>query len=81
MFVSFYKFLPFYATFLLIATVDRVVSTFSKKQIKPDKKGIYRNVPSVFSNESEIRVPQKKSFVDWVIRTAAKEGVYIEDPK
>ena len=50
-------------------------------QIKPDKKGIYRNVPSVFSNESDVKVPAKKLFVDWVIRTAAKEGVYIEDPK
>jgi hypothetical protein len=50
-------------------------------QIKPDKKGIYRNVPSVFSNESEIAVPDKKRFVDWVVRTAAKEGVYIEDPQ
>ena len=50
-------------------------------QIKPDKKGIYRNVPSVFSNESEIHVPTKKKFVDWVIRTAAKEGVYISDPE
>ena len=50
-------------------------------QIKPDNKGIYRNVPSVFSNESEIHVPTKKKFVDWVIRTAAKEGVYISDPE
>lgn len=49
-------------------------------QIKPDNKGIYRNVPSVFSNESNIAVPDKKRFVDWVIRTAAKEGVYIPDP-
>ena len=50
-------------------------------QIKQDKKGIYRNVPSVFSNESKIAVPDKKRFVDWVVRTAAKEGCYIEDPK
>lgn len=50
-------------------------------QIKPDNKGIYRNVPSVFSNESKVVVPDKKRFVDWVVRTAAKEGVYIEDPQ
>ncbi len=49
-------------------------------QIKSDKKGIHRKVPSVFSNESVIPVPDKKKFVDWVIRTAAKEGVYIPDP-
>jgi hypothetical protein len=49
-------------------------------QIKPDTKGIYRHVPHVFSNDSEIPVPKKKKFVDWVIRKAAQEGVYIEDP-
>jgi hypothetical protein len=49
-------------------------------QIKPDKKGIYRNVPKVFSDESTIHVPDKVKFVQWVIRCAAKDGVYIEDP-
>ena len=49
-------------------------------QIKPDLKGIYRNVPSVFSNESDIPVPVKKKFVDWVIRKASIEGCYIDDP-
>ena len=48
--------------------------------IKPDKKGIHRKVPSVFSNESDISISKKKEFVDWVIRKAAQEGVYIEDP-
>lgn len=50
--------------------------------IKPDKRGIYRNkdIPSVFSNESPIPVPEKKKFVDWVIRLAAKSGCYISDP-
>lgn len=47
-------------------------------QIKPDAKGIYRNVPSVFSNESKIPVPDKVKFVEWVIRKAAFEGVYVE---
>ena len=49
-------------------------------KIQPDKKGIYRNVPSVFSNESDIPVSEKKEFVDWVIRKAAVEGCYISDP-
>ena len=49
-------------------------------QIKPDAKGIYRNVPSVFSNESDLDVSVKKEFVDWVVRKAAHEGVYIPDP-
>jgi hypothetical protein len=49
-------------------------------QIKPDKWGAYKNVPHVFANESDIPVPDKKKFVDWVIRKAAAEGVYIPDP-
>ena len=48
--------------------------------IKPDEKGIYRKVPSVFSNESDLPVSDKKKFVDWVVRKAAQEGCYIEDP-
>ena len=49
-------------------------------QIKPDSKGIYRKVPSVFSNESNITNADKSKYVDWVIRKAAQEGVYIPDP-
>ena len=49
-------------------------------QVKPDAKGIYRNVPSVFSNESDLDVSVKKDFIDWVVRKAAHEGVYIPDP-
>ena len=51
-------------------------------RIQPDKKGIYRDklIPSVFSNESDIIVPEKQKFVDWVIRKAAQEGVYIPNP-
>ena len=48
--------------------------------LKPDERGIYRNVPSVFSDESELPVPDKKEFTDWVVRIAAKYGVYIDDP-
>lgn len=49
-------------------------------RIKPDTKGIYRKVPSVFSNESTMPVSEKKEFVEWVMRKAAEEGVYIESP-
>ena len=49
-------------------------------QIKPDRKGIYRNVPSVFGEKSPLPVPDKKKFLDWVVRKAAQEGVYIPDP-
>jgi hypothetical protein len=50
--------------------------------IKPDKRGIYREkeIPSVFSDESQITVPEKQKFIAWVIRKAAENGVYIEDP-
>lgn len=52
-------------------------------QIQPDKWGIYRrrDIPSVFGNKSKIPVLGKKEFVDWVIRKAAKAGIYIEDPQ
>ena len=36
--------------------------------------------PHVFADESTVPVPEKKKFVEWVIRKAAAEGVYIEDP-
>ena len=50
--------------------------------VKPDSKGIYRDkeIPSVFSNDSEIPISDKKRFMDWVIRKAAQDGVYIPDP-
>ena len=47
-------------------------------QIQPDAKGIYRKVPHVFSNDSDIPVPDKRKFLDWVLRKAAVEGVYID---
>jgi hypothetical protein len=50
--------------------------------VKPDKWGVYRkkDIPSVFSDESELKVPEKKAFVDHVIRQAAKLGVYVPNP-
>ena len=47
-------------------------------QIQPDLKGVYRKVPHVFANESDVIVPEKKMFVDWVLRKAAIEGCYID---
>ncbi len=51
-----------------------------KYEIYQDERGIWRNVPSVFSNDSELVISVKKQFVDWVVRKAAEHGVYIEDP-
>ena len=50
--------------------------------VQPDKWGIYRkkNIPSVFVSESDIPVPEKKKFIDHVIRKAAEVGIYIADP-
>ena len=52
-------------------------------QVKKDKKGIYRekNIPHVFADESELPVPEKSKFIEWVLRKAAMEGVYIETTK
>lgn len=51
--------------------------------VKPDKWGIYRkkDIPSVFGNKSQIPVSGKKEFVDYVVRKAAKVGIYIDDPR
>lgn len=49
-------------------------------KISPDAKGIYRKVPSVFGNESELPISKKQEFVEWVCRKAAQDGVYIESP-
>lgn len=49
--------------------------------IQPDKKRIYKDVPLVFHNDSDMPVPIKKKFVDWVIRCAARDGCIVDDPK
>lgn len=46
-------------------------------QIKPDRLGIYRNVPHVFANESKIPISEKQKFIEWVLRKAAQEGIVI----
>jgi len=47
-------------------------------EIYQDERGIWKNVPSVFGNDSEMPISKKHEFVEWVIRKAAHEGVYIE---
>jgi len=47
-------------------------------RIKPDKHGICVGVPSVFGNKSKIDVKDKTMFVEWVLRKAAQEGIYID---
>ena len=49
--------------------------------IEPDEHGIYRKVPSVFSNEPDATPTERGKFLDWVMRKAAQYGVYIEDPR
>lgn len=49
-------------------------------QIKPDKRGIHRGVPSVFSNKSELDVKKKQEYIAWVVRKAAENGAYVPDP-
>lgn len=51
-----------------------------KYQCYQDKRGIWRNVPSVFGNDSEIVISEKQGFVEWVKRKAAEYGVYVPDP-
>jgi len=49
--------------------------------IKPDERGIYKDIPHVFhKDKTELDVPKQVEFVEWVKRLAAKYGVYIEDP-
>lgn len=47
-------------------------------QVEPDKKGIYKGVPTLFRNESDKGVGEKQEFINWVVRCAARDGVYIE---
>lgn len=51
-------------------------------RVKPDERGIYRekDIPSVFSDESDIPVREKLKFVEWVKRKCAEYGGYIPDP-
>lgn len=50
--------------------------------VKPDKRGIYRekDIPSVFSDESDIGIATRIKFMDWVMRKCAENGVYVPAP-
>ena len=50
--------------------------------VAPDKRGIYRekDIPSVFSNESELAISQKTEFINWVMRKCAEYGAYVPSP-
>jgi len=50
--------------------------------VEPDRFGVHRerDIPSVFGNGSDIPVSKKREFVDYVIRQAAKAGIYVPDP-
>ncbi len=50
-------------------------------EVYKDKRGIWRNVPHVFREESKMPVSKRQEFVDWVLRRAAFENVYIADYK
>ena len=45
-----------------------------------DKKGIYRNIPHVFADESLLPVSEKSRYIEWFARKASMEGVYIPSP-
>lgn len=51
--------------------------------VQPDQRGIYRdkNIPSVFSFESDIGIEKRCAFIDWVARKAAEYGEYVNEPK
>jgi hypothetical protein len=53
--------------------------------VEPDKHGIYRakDIPSVFSDDSELPISEKQAYVEWVKRKASQSPdnpVYIPDP-
>ena len=52
-------------------------------RISPDSHGVLhdKDIPSVFSSESDLPHETRTKFVEWVIRLAAREGVYIPDPE
>lgn len=50
-------------------------------KITQDDRGIWHGVPSVFSLDPDIGDGKRRKFIDWILRRAAYEGVYIEDPK
>jgi hypothetical protein len=50
--------------------------------VQPDKRGIYRekDIPSVFSLESDIGPQKRSAYMEWVMRKAAEYGEYVRSP-
>ena len=49
-------------------------------RINPDAHGVYKGVPSLFGNNSEIAIANKAKFVEWIKRKSAEQGAYTPDP-
>ncbi len=45
-----------------------------------DRLGIWRDVPSLFADDSPFPVKVKKQFLDWAVRRAGEHGAYVESP-
>ena len=48
-------------------------------RIKPDSRGIYKDIPKIFSKSKDAKSEEAKPFIDWVVRLAAIEGVIIPE--
>ena len=46
---------------------------------EPDEHG-FRHVPNVFHKKKGLSTKKQIKFVDWVIRLASKQKIYIPDP-
>lgn len=51
--------------------------------VQPDQRGIYRDkdIPSVFSLDSDIGQEKRNAYIEWVCRKAAENGEYVNPPK
>jgi len=58
-----------------------LLKEYGLNPVYKDKKGVWRNVPHVFHNDSTLPISEKTRFVEWVLRKAAMEGIYIETKK
>jgi hypothetical protein len=59
----------------------KLLKKLKLKECYKDEKNVWRNVPHVFHNDSKLPISEKTKFVDWVLRKAAIEGIYIETKK
>ena len=47
--------------------------------VKPDERG-FKKIPNVFHTKKGLTVKKQIKFVDWVIRLASNQNIYIPDP-